>query len=445
MIIGVVSFNGTILVSATDNLSIGVQNMVKRAYQMVNIKWTPLKNVYGWGRDLVYYAGVEYTGLPYGQPVYSSYVPWTTSLDGFISAVNNIDSKMYTDISTSNAVAPYYSTDCSAFVSWAWDLSGRQTTRTIANFADYISNSSYEQAEVGDCLCKYSSHVVLITDLSKDFFGNVNFIEISEATVNPENSYCCQSVTYGKGGRYTMNEFKSKYFDDGYILYRSRTRDNVSYSHSCASPLDGDECQKCGFGISLCEHDYESSVAEEPSCTVTGKMQYKCSLCSKTYYETIPTVSHEYGEWKQITAPTCMSEGVEQSVCSVCNGIITRNTPMSIEHDWIVISQNNSTCTHEGSKELKCSYCNKNQTEIIPITEHSYKDGKCSVCGELKNKLKGDINSDGVVSSADAVLLARHLAGIVQLGKFADNADLNSDGVISSADAVVLAQQLVGI
>ena len=94
-------------------LSEGVENIVKRAMQMTLIRWTPLKDVTGWENFLVYEAGTTYEGLPYGQPVYASYVPWYTSIDGFIAKVNDPGSKFYTSKSTHNEVAPYYSVDCS--------------------------------------------------------------------------------------------------------------------------------------------------------------------------------------------------------------------------------------------------------------------------------------------------------------------------------------------
>lgn len=65
------------------------------------------------------------------QPVYAKYVPWNATLKEFVAAVKNEDSKMYTSRSTYNRSAPYYSSDCSAFVSWAWGLSSRQTTSSI--------------------------------------------------------------------------------------------------------------------------------------------------------------------------------------------------------------------------------------------------------------------------------------------------------------------------
>ncbi len=234
--------------AAEQVLSEGIQNIVRRAKQMTQIQWTPVQDITGWGGGVTYTAGTTYTGLPYGQPVYASYVPWSTSLVGFLDAVNDPDSKMYTSSSTYNKEAPYYSVDCSAFVSWAWGLSSRQTTSTIASFSTQISTSSYENAQVGDCLCLAGSHVVLITDITYNSLGAINGIEISEATVNSATYYCCQVTRYGLNGTYSLSDLVSKYFDKGYILYRCNARDSVTYTHSCAVPLEGDVCTLCESG-----------------------------------------------------------------------------------------------------------------------------------------------------------------------------------------------------
>ena len=245
--------SGTLLRPHAAAYSEGVQNIVKRARQMTQIQWTPQKDIVGWDWGVIYRAGVTYTGLPYGQPLDGDYVPWETSLQGFLNAVNDPGSLMYTDYATGKR-APYYSIDCSAFVSWAWGLSQRVTTHNMANYATAISSSSYANAQVGDCLNKASSHVILITDLAYDASGNIVAIEISESTVNKATNYCCQVVRYGQGGSETLETFTSKYFGNGYTLYRSKTRDSVTYTHSCAVPLEGDICAECGVGgyVSLC-------------------------------------------------------------------------------------------------------------------------------------------------------------------------------------------------
>ena len=249
----------------------GVRNIVKRAYQMTEILWTPLKDVSGWNNEITYYSGTTYKGLPYGQPVTTGghdgdYVPWETGVSEFCSYVKDPDSFMYTRQATYNKVAPYYSTDCSAFVSWAWGLSSRHTTRSIPNAATLISSTSYEQMEVGDCLNKSGSHVVLVTALRYNSMGQISAVEISESTVNYATNYCCQRTWYGEGNSQSMDDFYNKYFGNGYILYRSNTRENVTYTHCCDVPLEGDTCTLCNdrntgenqedvyFGIDVSHH-----------------------------------------------------------------------------------------------------------------------------------------------------------------------------------------------
>lgn len=70
-------------------------------------------------------------------------------------------------------------------------------------------------------------------------------------------------------------------------------------------------------------------------------------------------------------------------------------------------------------------------------------------CGQLDkfisygSTIKGDVNADGKVDAADAVLLSRHLAG--WKGTINEkNADMNGDGKVDAADAILLKRQLAG-
>lgn len=52
-----------------------------------------------------------------------------------------------------------------------------------------------------------------------------------------------------------------------------------------------------------------------------------------------------------------------------------------------------ATCQHAGEKELSC-VCGKTRTEEIPITDHDYKDGVCTMCG--KTQIYVRVNANGV-------------------------------------------------
>ena len=58
--------------------------------------------------------------------------------------------------------------------------------------------------------------------------------------------------------------------------------------------------------------------------------------------------------------------------------------------------------------------------------------------------LYGDANNDGVVNSADAVLIKKYLAGYRDLAISEEACDVNLDGAVTSADAVLVLKKLAG-
>lgn len=221
-------------------LSQGQVNIVKRARQLHEIEWTPLEDRYQWGYNGVFYAENTYTGIPYGQPIYTGYVGYKVTVSGFLEAVNDNTSEFYTGYSHYNKIAPFYSCDCSGFVSYAWGLNMRKTTYSLPAVAVRVDDQSINAIEVGDCLDKLTSHVVLVSDVTRDAQGNVTGVEIMEQT-----PVITRLTLYGENGSESLDRFKSYYLEGGYIILRNPDRDSVTYIHDCAVPIDGDYCPNC--------------------------------------------------------------------------------------------------------------------------------------------------------------------------------------------------------
>lgn len=220
-------------------LSEGQINIVRKARQLVEIEWTPVYNLPMWDREGTFWSGDTYTGLPYGQPVHGSYVGYSSTLTQFINACDNARSRMYTEYSEFNKIAPFYSTDCSAFVSYCWDLKIRKTTRNMSDVADLLEDQSVNALEVGDCLDDISNHVILVTGVVRNEAGEVTIVETMESTP----PLACRRV-YG-GSERSIDDLVSNYLDNGYQILRYRDRDSVTYTHDCAVPIDGDYCANC--------------------------------------------------------------------------------------------------------------------------------------------------------------------------------------------------------
>lgn len=263
-------------------VSQGQRNMVKRARQLHEIVWTPLADRYQWGYRGVFTAGVTITGIPYGQPVNNGgYVGYGVSLDKFAFAVADNTSVFYSGYSTYNKIAPYYSCDCSGFVSYAWGLATKHTTYTWSAIATKVSDQSIYSLQVGDALNHSTSHIVMVSNVGYDSEGKINRVTIMEQT--PVKT---KLTTYGEGGSYPLSRIQSYYLSGGYAIYRYANRDSVTYSHSCAVPIDGDYCSNCKSPVPKV-----SVSAAIGSKTVSLSHSYSGAVIYYTLDGTNPTTS----------------------------------------------------------------------------------------------------------------------------------------------------------
>ena len=237
------------------------KNMVLRGRQMAEVLWTPLMWRYSWGGDnssynsnnsgssvvaesgtttVGYFKGGEtYRGVPYSQAVYTGYVGWSISIDGFVQAVNDSSSKFYSGYSRYSRTAPYYGSDCSGFVSWAWDLPERCTCTSILAYSSRITNS-LQNLRVGDSINKPSSHIVLVTNIGYDANGNVVAVEITEQTPCKMRVSCYGELFPGKkyDRKGSLSYLQSYYFSSGYSIYRRSYSGSVDFHESAAVNLE---------------------------------------------------------------------------------------------------------------------------------------------------------------------------------------------------------------
>ena len=241
-------------------LSEGVKNIVQRAYQQVQIRWTPLKTVKGYINSKgnlsgTFDAGTEYQGIPYGQLVDAGkYVPHNASFDTFLDAVKDSESVFYTErgrYDGNSNESPYYGNDCSAFVSYAYGL----PRRTTSWFGDSdlftkVSDNSIQNAQIGDCFNKKGSHIELITDITRNSDGSVAEVEVSEQTPP-----VARTVTY------TASRVQ-EIIDDGYTLMRYNDRADVSEPESYQGyepdPIDPSQTENPFVDVSEKEYYYDA-------------------------------------------------------------------------------------------------------------------------------------------------------------------------------------------
>ena len=274
--------------------STGQKNIIKRARQQHEIEWTPLKDIKGWDGATTFSAGVTYHGIPYGQPVYAQFVPFASDnsapavsgLAEFLQAVNNSGSKMYTSTSTFKKLAPYYSSDCSSFVSYAWGINKRETA-TIPGVATKVTSQSIYSVQLGDVFNAVANHVLLVADIGYASDGSILYIDILEQT--PPRT---KRTRYGWNGEYTLADLTSRYLDKGFTLYRYPSSGSVNYTHSCAVPIDGDYCSAaCKSQIAFNQKDY--FVYKKSTVTLSVTNNTGSSVTWKSLDTGIATINNQ--------------------------------------------------------------------------------------------------------------------------------------------------------
>lgn len=84
------------------------------------------------------------------------------------------------------------------------------------------------------------------------------------------------------------------------------------------------------------------------------------------------------------TPATCTEDGSVTVICDDCDEVLSTETLPATGHSTVVKNAKDATCTEPGyTGDKVCTVCGETVKtgEVIPATGHSYKDGKCTVCG----------------------------------------------------------------
>ena len=280
----------------------------------------------------------------------------------------------------------------------------------------------------------------------------------------------------------------------------------VTYAPGCGTPgVKTYACSVCGTTKTETlpktnAHKWDAGkVYMEPTCAAEGVMIYTCSVCKGEKRE--PIAKKKEHNWNQgvTTRPaTCGVDGVKTYTCIACHTTKTETIPKTNAHKWDAGKVTKApTAAADGVKTYTCSVCKATKTETIPKTGSaaintarakesggfvytvpgmtakdltalagsgaavSKADGKALAAKEavasgmtLKKPdgakrtivIRGDIDGNGKIESADARLALRRS---VSLEKFADwqtaAALVSGSDKVTSADARLILRASVGL
>lgn len=128
--------------------------------------------------------------------------------------------------------------------------------------------------------------------------------------------------TYDYGDRsYTLdlgsdNEAKVVFGDESVEI--TENIDNSTNTYNIYYIIESEQTEP-----STCDHDYSSTITQQPTCTLPGVRTYTCGICGNTYQESIPATGHnwqvktavqtQYDENGELT-----QQGYTIFRCSVC-------------------------------------------------------------------------------------------------------------------------------
>ncbi len=304
----------------------GVENALKRAKQMVELSWVPIrmipsgyifntptdkKRIDAWMPAYFPQRGVIYSSVR----LHSKFVGSNVSLETYMTALDNPNSVLYTrpQHGLGRSMFSYYGIVCSAFASYVCQMPypvacvGWPTQEGVSP----VDTTELENLQLCDLVLS-DGHIAVITAILRDLNGRIHSISVSES-VPP----CCRCTSF------TPEQFRGYWLNGGYKVYRYAGIHNVTYTPSPYVHLEDDPWLEIPPRNTVFMADYgnkanyklgesvEFSIFEEgwETMRITGAHGSVTNLpISGSSAIWLPSVSGHY------TAVCCKNGAVSQSV-----------------------------------------------------------------------------------------------------------------------------------
>lgn len=228
----------------------GVANGLRRAAQMTNFEWNPLKPIPG----VIFYYDKEMNknyleyyiqaGLPQKGVIYSSarivdkHIGFEVPLETYATALRNPDSVLYTRClhgTSGHGVGCWYGIVCSAFASYVHNLPRQVVCAEWPTYPgvsrlDITAPEDLDGLRLLDIVLNPKTHIAVVTGILRDIEGHVRKVEVSESTLPT-----CRRLWY------TPEEFRTYWFERGFAIFRNENVDDIPYQPNPYSYVEGDE------------------------------------------------------------------------------------------------------------------------------------------------------------------------------------------------------------
>ena len=239
----------------------GVENALKRAKQMVEIKWTPVRrfpasmiytdiNAVRHDADTFISAYNPQRGVNYSSVrCHEKFVGDNVLFETYLTALANPRSVMYTrsQHGQGRAMSAFYGTVCTSFAAYVYNQPVRFPSskwNTIPGVTE-VDVTELENLQLCDAVLKSSSHIAVVTDIKRDVEGNVRIVTVSES-----KAPVCAAKDY------TPEEFRGFWLASGYRVFRYAGVHDVPYVPDPFVPVEGDSYMERPVINTVLQPDY---------------------------------------------------------------------------------------------------------------------------------------------------------------------------------------------
>ena len=174
----------------------------------------------------------------------------------------------------------------------------------------------------------------------------------------------------------------------------------TTYTCACGDTYKSDE-------VAALDHDMVTDAAKAATCTEAGLTEGShCSRCDhKVAQEVVAALGHTDDDGNYICdvcevnmcdehveetvegkAPTCTQTGLtEGKKCANCGTVIVEQEEIPVaDHNYSNKVVTAPTCTTKGYTTYSCVCGDSYKDDEVDVIDHTYADGKCSVCGKVE-------------------------------------------------------------
>lgn len=369
-----ISLLSALSMSADNGLSISGFGAVPGETKTVSVELNNTSTVTGFQFDMVLPAGVSLTDA---------------ELTGRRTSYKySLSQKVQRDGSVRFVCMP--SSDAAVFTG----NSGEVMTLTLAVAAN---------AAVGDCNIELKNQYLTI--VAGGSFDELNATQTS-ATVHIHGleKISMECLAF-EGVSFWHCSACDKYFNDANAASLATVEKSVieakGHVHSATPSWDWAENGKSATALFICNKN-DDTIRETASITSVTKAEATCTVGGTTAYTAKVTYKGtEFSSTKDVQDIAAMGHDIQY------------------------------TDNGDGTHSKYCTHCDVKSEEL-----HTYKNDVCELCGSHMPE-KGDVNNDGIVNKADALLVTDYYIGKKEkIHRYA--ADMNDDDVIDMTDVVLI-------